>query len=331
MASYTQIWIFFISNIKEDVSSPSEEATEMSTSMLSSMVSNSSIELCSPERAALPGECAPFPQISPIPPAPHDPDLVLYVPDMEEIRISPVVARKGYLNVLEHKTHGWKKRWVVSLMFIKISETKWENYKPSIVRKIFSRKNLRFLAWMQIGNDVQRQFFFYNEWAFSSLFLDSELYSIKLGNWKKWCKFAYGMQIIFYSFKSISSSSKWSSSDRMHFCLSGVCVKIFFDWVFISSIIWKLRPCIGLLSRLNNQKSEGNKVIVQGGWVIQVEVLVMMGNKICFKIVFARWLMVNRFSSTKSSIFWTGLSSVNAYSRLIYCVQRVIDWPIQEF
>ncbi|XP_044758313.1 kinesin-like protein unc-104 isoform X2 [Coccinella septempunctata] len=101
-----------LNNIKEEVSSPSEEATEMSTSMISSMVSNSSIELCSPERAALPGECAPFPQMSPIPPAPHDPDLVLYVPDMEEIRISPVVARKGYLNVLEHKTHGWKKRWV---------------------------------------------------------------------------------------------------------------------------------------------------------------------------------------------------------------------------
>ena len=40
--------------------------------------------------------------------------LVLYVPEVEEIRISPVIARKGYLNVLEHKTNGWKKRWVVS-------------------------------------------------------------------------------------------------------------------------------------------------------------------------------------------------------------------------
>ncbi|XP_043279198.1 kinesin-like protein unc-104 isoform X4 [Venturia canescens] len=38
--------------------------------------------------------------------------LVLYVPEVEEIRISPVIARKGYLNVLEHKTNGWKKRWV---------------------------------------------------------------------------------------------------------------------------------------------------------------------------------------------------------------------------
>ncbi|GJQ82255.1 kinesin-3B [Trypoxylus dichotomus] len=100
-------------NMKDnEVASPSEDVTEMSTSMISSMVSGVSIELCSPERAALPGECAPFPPTPASPPGPRDPELVLYVPDMEEIRISPVVARKGYLNVLEHKTHGWKKRWV---------------------------------------------------------------------------------------------------------------------------------------------------------------------------------------------------------------------------
>jgi kinesin family member 1 len=40
-------------------------------------------------------------------------NLPLYVPDCEEIRVSAAVARKGYLNVLQHKTHGWKKRWVV--------------------------------------------------------------------------------------------------------------------------------------------------------------------------------------------------------------------------
>lgn len=44
--------------------------------------------------------------------------LVLYVPEVEEIRISPVIARKGYLNVLEHKTNGWKKRWVVRTCLI---------------------------------------------------------------------------------------------------------------------------------------------------------------------------------------------------------------------
>ncbi|XP_076760969.1 kinesin family member unc-104 isoform X9 [Xylocopa sonorina] len=44
--------------------------------------------------------------------SPSKENLVLYVPEVEEIRISPVIARKGYLNVLEHKTNGWKKRWV---------------------------------------------------------------------------------------------------------------------------------------------------------------------------------------------------------------------------
>ncbi|XP_074031970.1 kinesin family member unc-104 isoform X5 [Leptinotarsa decemlineata] len=99
-------------NKKDEVSSPSEEVTDMSTSMMSSIISNNSIELCSPERVVISGECAPFPPVPVSPPGPRNPELVLYVPDMEEIRISPVVARKGYLNVLEHKTHGWKKRWV---------------------------------------------------------------------------------------------------------------------------------------------------------------------------------------------------------------------------
>jgi kinesin family member 1 len=41
---------------------------------------------------------------------------VLYVPESEEIRVSPVVSRKGYLNILEEKTNGWKKRWVVRVL-----------------------------------------------------------------------------------------------------------------------------------------------------------------------------------------------------------------------
>lgn len=64
--------------------------------------------LCSPERIDFPnGWEAPAPQIQPTLP------LRLYVPELEEIRVSPAVARKGYLNVLEHGGSGWKKRWVV--------------------------------------------------------------------------------------------------------------------------------------------------------------------------------------------------------------------------
>ncbi len=39
----------------------------------------------------------------------------LYVAEVEEIRVSPVVSRKGYLNFLEEKKKGWHKRWVVGV------------------------------------------------------------------------------------------------------------------------------------------------------------------------------------------------------------------------
>lgn len=55
-----------------------------------SYISSNSIEICSPERVDMPnGWEAPAPAIQPVLP------LRLYVPDLEEIRISPVVARKG--------------------------------------------------------------------------------------------------------------------------------------------------------------------------------------------------------------------------------------------
>lgn len=39
---------------------------------------------------------------------------LLFVPEVEEIRVSSVVSRKGNLNFLKEKTNGWVKRWVVS-------------------------------------------------------------------------------------------------------------------------------------------------------------------------------------------------------------------------
>lgn len=47
---------------------------------------------------------------------PHGAGPALYVPDCEEVRVSAAVARRGHLNVLQHGTHGWKKRWLVSLL-----------------------------------------------------------------------------------------------------------------------------------------------------------------------------------------------------------------------
>nr|CAD7588872.1 unnamed protein product [Timema genevievae] len=92
--------------------SPSEDTTDMSVSIISTA---SSIELNSPEKSGCPAPeqqmvvCAPP---APPPPGSQATGLVLYIPEMEEIRISPVVARKGLLNILEHKTNGWKKRYV---------------------------------------------------------------------------------------------------------------------------------------------------------------------------------------------------------------------------
>ena len=39
-----------------------------------------------------------------------------YIPSVEEIHISPVVSRRGYLNFLEEKGTGWIKKFVVCLI-----------------------------------------------------------------------------------------------------------------------------------------------------------------------------------------------------------------------
>jgi hypothetical protein len=40
-----------------------------------------------------------------------------YIPSIEEVRISPVVSRRGYLNFLEEKGTGWVKKFVVCHFF----------------------------------------------------------------------------------------------------------------------------------------------------------------------------------------------------------------------
>ncbi|CAC5401186.1 KIF1 [Mytilus coruscus] len=49
----------------------------------------------------------------PIKPNRGDGDDRLHVPYIEEVRVSPVVSKKGYLNFLEEKHSGWMKKWVV--------------------------------------------------------------------------------------------------------------------------------------------------------------------------------------------------------------------------
>ncbi|XP_037888424.1 kinesin-like protein unc-104 isoform X14 [Glossina fuscipes] len=92
--------------IQSDVSPSDEGCADMTVSCISS--NSMERRLCSPDRADAPnGWEAPAPATQPALP------LRLYVPELEEIRVSPVVARKGLLNVLEHGGSGWKKRWVV--------------------------------------------------------------------------------------------------------------------------------------------------------------------------------------------------------------------------
>ncbi|XP_035212059.1 kinesin-like protein unc-104 isoform X4 [Stegodyphus dumicola] len=50
---------------------------------------------------------------SSVPPSHRNSGRFLYVAEVEEIRVSPVVSRKGYLNCLDDKTKGWVKHWVV--------------------------------------------------------------------------------------------------------------------------------------------------------------------------------------------------------------------------
>ncbi|KAL1122335.1 hypothetical protein AAG570_003740 [Ranatra chinensis] len=102
-----------------DISPGEEVSSDMSTSICSSITSPGGNELMSPDklnRPILPEQVnntfSPDSAKSQGNTSPGEQPLVLYVPEVEEIRISPVIARKGYLNVLEQKTNGWKKRWV---------------------------------------------------------------------------------------------------------------------------------------------------------------------------------------------------------------------------
>ncbi|CAG9788601.1 unnamed protein product [Diatraea saccharalis] len=96
--------------VSADISTPS---------LLSSIHSASSFELCSPERALLEKSMAGWAGVGGVGAVGGVGGVgmagggALYVPDCEEVRVSAAVARRGHLNVLQHGTHGWKKRWLV--------------------------------------------------------------------------------------------------------------------------------------------------------------------------------------------------------------------------
>jgi hypothetical protein len=44
--------------------------------------------------------------------------LALYVCELEEIRLSPVVSKKGFVNIMEEKKGGWTRRYLVRLFIL---------------------------------------------------------------------------------------------------------------------------------------------------------------------------------------------------------------------
>jgi kinesin family protein 1 len=43
--------------------------------------------------------------------------LALYAVEMEEIRISPIISKKGFVNILEERKGGWFRKYLVRIVF----------------------------------------------------------------------------------------------------------------------------------------------------------------------------------------------------------------------
>nr|XP_042903494.1 kinesin-like protein unc-104 isoform X2 [Parasteatoda tepidariorum] len=105
---------------KDELTTPTDEVDVISrsSSIHSSIASSSSQE--SFLRALHPGaggeedrHMSITSRSSSAPPSHRNSGRFLYVAEVEEIRVSPVISRKGYLNCLDDKTKGWVKHWVV--------------------------------------------------------------------------------------------------------------------------------------------------------------------------------------------------------------------------
>ncbi|KAJ8321092.1 hypothetical protein KUTeg_002679 [Tegillarca granosa] len=134
-------------SVMSSATSASEESEAMTSgdSMVNSMSSSSASDLFnrpnnpSPQ-IQLSKSCdslnAPSPEVPdrkmslPVKPTRPETDDENYVPMIEEIRVSPVVSRKGYLNFLEDKHSGWIKRWVVRNAFSVL--TKHHRHYPDV-------------------------------------------------------------------------------------------------------------------------------------------------------------------------------------------------------
>ncbi|XP_017277970.1 kinesin-like protein KIF1A isoform X4 [Kryptolebias marmoratus] len=105
---YSQLSEMSVSLMRE--SSSSELSTLTPSSTCPSLVDGHyDIRLTDPSSGASTPDLDPF--------SPVDRKKALrgctFVPDIQEIRVSPIVSKKGYLHFLEHHTSGWVRRFVV--------------------------------------------------------------------------------------------------------------------------------------------------------------------------------------------------------------------------
>ncbi|XP_051554487.1 kinesin-like protein KIF1A isoform X6 [Myxocyprinus asiaticus] len=56
---------------------------------------------------------ASSPDLDPFSPVERKPKSCTFIPNIQEIRVSPIVSKKGYLNFLEPHTSGWVRRYIV--------------------------------------------------------------------------------------------------------------------------------------------------------------------------------------------------------------------------
>ncbi|TRY91741.1 hypothetical protein DNTS_018983 [Danionella cerebrum] len=95
--------------LRDSVSSPLSSLTPSSTcpSLLDSHFG------CPDFRGAESNSGASSPDLDPFSPVERKPRSCTFIPNIQEIRVSPIVSKKGYLHFLEPHTNGWVKRYIV--------------------------------------------------------------------------------------------------------------------------------------------------------------------------------------------------------------------------
>uniref|UniRef100_A0A8C5AJQ4 plus-end-directed kinesin ATPase n=1 Tax=Gadus morhua TaxID=8049 RepID=A0A8C5AJQ4_GADMO len=107
------------------VSASESKLSEMSVTMLRDSASSSALNTITPSTTCpslVEGSYTDLRSVPGRPPLrppedrlvrPRPPRIRRFVPDIQEIRVSPIVSKKGYLHFLEPNTSGWVKRYVV--------------------------------------------------------------------------------------------------------------------------------------------------------------------------------------------------------------------------